>query len=454
MALTVATVPLWVHLSLMTECSVRVERALTSLGPSVPSDPRRDMRLYLALGTALLHTRGVGSPEMAAALTKALELAEWLDDIEYRLRALFGLYVYRFVTGEYRGALVLAEQVAAVAARAADPIDGLIGRRLIGVVLHILGDQAGARRHVEPLVGVDFATARRSYIVRYQFDQRVVTHSFYSRILWVQGFADQAMRVAADLVDYARGTHHLTSQFYALVQAACPVALHAGDLAGAERFVKILSELATEQAQETWSIWAQCFEGVLLIKRRKSPAGTRLLRAGLDALPEVAFHYHKTAFLAELAEGLGGAGELDQGLTVVNDALARAERLEEGWLLPEILHKKGELLLRGGARGAPGEAERSFRQALERARGQDALAWEVRSATSLARLWQRQRRPAQARKLLAPVYRRFTEGFDTADLLSAKALLRDLDYSRGYSLAGHITGAEVASAPVDEAGDG
>jgi predicted ATPase/DNA-binding SARP family transcriptional activator len=426
LALTVAAVPLWVHLSQMTECCARVERALASRGATGSSDARRDMRLYLALGTALLHTRGVGSPEMAAALATSLQLAEGLDDTEYRLRALFELYVHRFVTGDFRGALALAEQVVAVAARTADPTDALIGRRLIGVVRHILGDQAEAQRHVEPLVGVDFSAGRRSYIARYQFDQRVVTHSFYARIRWVQGFADQAMRVAAEVVDYARDMDHVTSQFYALVQAAAPIALYAGDLTRAERFVKLLTGLAVAQAQEPWSIWAQCYQGVLLVKRAEYLAGSRLLQAGLAGLPEVAFHYHKTWFLAELAEGLGGAGPVRDGLAVIDGALARAEQREEGWLLAELLRKKGELLLLDGAPDAAAEAEECFQQALERARGQDALAWELRSGTSLARLWERRRRPALARRVLQPIVRRFTEGFDTADLQAARALLGQL----------------------------
>src|SRR6266852_2654446 len=152
-ALAAATVPLWAHLSLLTECRARVEQAIAALGRQVPSDPRRDMRLYLALGHAIMHTRGSGGPEMNAALTKALELAEIIDDARYRLGAIFGLYAHRLTTGEYRGALGLAEKFRTVAAEAADRSDVPIGSRLIGQALHILGDQPGARRHLEPLVG-------------------------------------------------------------------------------------------------------------------------------------------------------------------------------------------------------------------------------------------------------------------------------------------------------------
>ena len=129
---------------------------------------------------------------------------------------------------------------------------------------------------------------------------------------------------------------------------------------------------------------------------------------------------------AELAEGLAATGELERTLSTVREAIGRAERSEEGWCLAELRRKEGELLLLTGASSARGDAERSFRQAVQLARRQGALSWELRAATSLARLYHRQDRPVQARKTLAPVVRRFTEGFRTADLVSANVLLRSL----------------------------
>ncbi len=425
-AVTVAAVPLWTHLSLMKECCARVEHAIATLGPHVPPDPRRDMRLFLALGTALLHTSSVGSPEMTVALTKALKLAEDLDDTEYRLRALFGLYVYRFITGDYRGALAIAEIFATIAAKADDPTNALIGSRLIGAALHILGDQSGARRHVERLVGADLASTRRSHIIRYQFDQSVVTNCYHARILWLQGFPDQALRITQGTIEDPRTAEHLISLLYALVQAACPLALYAGDLVLADRFVEMILDLSAKHGLNLWHVWGECFEGVLLIKRGDCIAGSRRLRAALAGLPEAAFHLHNTSFLAELAEGLGGAGQIGEGLAVIDHAIARAEHKEERWLFAELLRKKGELLVLDGAPAAAMRAEDHFQQALDWARRQTVLSWELRGATSLARLWHQRHRTSQARKLLTPVYRRFTEGFKTADLVAAKALLDTL----------------------------
>jgi predicted ATPase/DNA-binding winged helix-turn-helix (wHTH) protein len=424
-ALTVATVPLWMDLALIAECRLRVEQSIAHLEAEVPADAGRDMRLFLALGITALHAPDPGSPTMVAALTKALELAESLDDTEYRLRAMWGLYICRFRTGDYRSALTLAEQFRTVAAQTADPFDDLIGDPLIGIVLHIQGDQPGARRHIEPLVSADFAPGRRSHILRYQYDQRVVTHCHYAKILWLQGFADQAMHIAEGIVDYARTEDHVLSLLYALVQGACAIAVNSGDLATADRYVKRVEDLAVKHGLEAWRMWGQSFEGVLLIKRGDSAAGSRLLGAALRGFPEGALYLNRNLF-AELAEGFGAAGQIAEGVALVDGVLARVERTEEHWCLAELRRMRGELLLLRDSPSAAAEAEGCFRQALDVARRQDALSWELRAATSLARLWHRQHRTSQARNLLAPVYRRFTEGFGTADLVAAKALLAAL----------------------------
>jgi predicted ATPase len=131
-------------------------------------------------------------------------------------------------------------------------------------------------------------------------------------------------------------------------------------------------------------------------------------------------------FLAELAVGLGGSGLIADGLAMVDKALARAEQTGARWYLAELLRTKGELLLLGRLPTGVETAEACFQQALDVARGQGALSWELRAATSLAGLWHGQRRVSQARKVLSPVYRRFTEGFGNADLVAAKTLLDSL----------------------------
>ena len=424
-ALTVVTVPLWMHVALVAECRARVEQAIAQRG-RITADPRRDMQLFLALGLAILHSPDTGSAAMVDALTQALALAESLDDTEHRLRALFALYVYRVVVGEYRAALGLAERMRAASAELGDPIEALIGARFVGTILHLLGDQPAARRHVEPMLAADFAPTRQQHIVRYQWDQRVVTQSFYARIVWLQGDVDRAMRMADDMVEYARRAGHVISLVYGLAQAACLIAIYTGDLATADRYVRLIHELTVKHGLEAWSAWGRVLEGILLIKRGRSVDGAALLGRELDGHPIVTFHMQANLFRAELAEGLAAAGQPARALATLREALGRAVRSEEGWCLAELLRREGELLLLTGASSASGDAERCFRQAVEVARRQGALAWELRAATSLARLYHRQDRPVPARKTLAPVVRRFTEGFRTADLVNANVLLRSL----------------------------
>ena len=420
-ALTVAAVPLWVHLSLMEECRGRVERALS--GPAESRDARRNMQLYAALGAALFLTKG-SCPEMVAAWTSAFEIAESLDDADYRLRALWGLFIGCTTSGRYRAALAVAERFCAYAAKTTDPADGPIGDRLVGLALLVLGDQEGARWHIERMLGR--YVARSSHIIRFHYDQRLLAHSYHSRILWLQGFADQAMRSLECHVGDPRASDHPVSLAAALLQSACPVALFVGDLTLAERYVKALMDLSARHALELWNLAGRCFGGVLLVKRGEIGAGLELLRTAFARVPQNAFSLLYTPFLAEIADALGREGKAAEGLSLVDEALGRSERNEERWCIAELLRIKGELIQREGAPQAATAAEQHFLDSLDWARRQGALSWELRTSTSLARLQHEQGRIQKARELLTPVYGRFTEGFETSDLMAAKGLLDQL----------------------------
>jgi predicted ATPase len=417
-ALTVAAVPLWVHLSLMEECRGRVERALS--GPAESRDARRNMQLHAALGAVLFLTKGSG-PETLAAWTSVFEIAESLDDVDYRLRALWGLFVDCITSGRYRAALAVAERFCTCAAKSTDPADGPIGDRLVGVALLALGDLEGARRHIERMLSG--YVARGSHIIRFQYDQRVVARSYHSHVLWLQGFADQAMRSVECQVVNARASDHPVSLSHALLQAACPVALLVRDLTLAERYVKAIMDLSARHAVELWNVGGRCFAGMLLIKRGNIGAGLELLRTAFARVPENAFNLLYILFLDEIADALGRDGKAAEGLSTIDEALARSERTEERWCVAELLRIKGELILRKGAPQAATAAEEHFLRSLDWARRQGALSWELRTSTSLARLQHGQGRVAEARSLLQSVYDRFSEGFDTVDLKTAKTYL-------------------------------
>jgi predicted ATPase/DNA-binding winged helix-turn-helix (wHTH) protein len=444
-ALTVASVPLWLQLSLMEECRRYVERALSSVGSGTNRDLSRELQLYSALGASLMYTKGP-VPETAAAWTRTLEIAQTLDDTEYRLRALWGLFPYRICSREYRAALALARNFCSLAANSADPADRLIGDGMTGIALHHLGDQTGARRHIEHQVSRYMAPDRRSHSVRFLFDHRVTGGVFLARILWLQGFPDQAMRISRAILEDTRAIDHTVSLCYALCVAACSVPLFVGDFVAVERSVTMLLDYSAKHVLVFWHAWARCLEGTLFIKRGDVKTGLRLLRTALDELREAKLALPTTIFVSALAEGLAGVGQVAEAIATIDEALARSERNEERWYVPELLRVRGELILREDAPDATPVAEDHFRQALRWARRQGALSWELRAATSLARLWRDQNRTKAAREILVPVYDRFTEGFETTDLKAARCLLDGLQPSRRREVAIGTLAFPLASA--------
>jgi hypothetical protein len=253
---------------------------------------------------------------------------------------------------------------------------------------------------------------------------RTVTGSLVP-VLWLQGFPDQAMAMARAYVEDAHATGHQVSLCWALY-AACPIALAIGDLATADRFVAMLHERSSRHAPGFLQALAHGLHGELLIKRGEADRGVQRLRIALDELRASGFVLRRPALLGTLAEGLAAAGRVAEGLQAVKAALAQCERSEEMWNIAELLRIEGELLWLEGTPQAIAAAEDRFRQALVWARRQEASSWELRCATSFARLLNEQRRTGEARQLLSVAYERFTEGFETADLKAAKALLASL----------------------------
>ena len=407
-ALTAAAVPLWVYLSLIEERRRRVERALAALAGT---DARLEMKLQAALGASLGWIGGAVI-EMGSAWTRTLELAESLGDVDHQLRALWGLWL----TSD-RDALALAQQFSALAST---PADRLIADQMVGCSYHWRGNQSDARRHLERVIAnKDIAVDR---IVRFHLDQQPA--SILARVLWLQGLPDQAMAMAERLVEHAKADDHANSLCHALAFGACPIALWAGNLDLAERYTGFFHETSSRHNLTHWHPADRAHRGVLLLKRGDLQAGLPQLRAAFEELRAVPPGY-RFMFIAELAESLA-VRQMSGGLATIEEAIDRAEHTAEGWIIAELLRIKGELLRLDGALGAADSAENCFRQALQLARTQDALSWELRAATSMARLLRDQHRSGDAAAILRRVYSRFTEGFDTADLKSARELLEVL----------------------------
>jgi predicted ATPase len=256
----------------------------------------------------------------------------------------------------------------------------------------------------------------------------VGAHGYLARTLWLLGYPNQAMRAAESSIEAARATNHALNLCFALTYFGCPVALLVGDLALAELNVCLLLDHSKRHGLAMWYAYGRSHQGLLSMKRGDVAEGLGLLRSSLDEIggPEFAFFRRLATWMDVRAEALAYAGEIDDALDALVETTEAVERAEEFWILPELLRRKGELLMVREASGDAMVAEDHFKQALDCARRQGALSWELRAATSLARLWYGQNRRTEALALLEPVYDRFTEGFDTADLKAAKALLDTL----------------------------
>ncbi len=426
-ALTVAAIPLWLQLPMIDECRARVEQVFASLerqtgAGEVPIDARDEMKLQAALGASLLFTIGA-TPAARQASTAALRLAESLGDTEHQLRALWELWVHHTNTGELAAAQAVARRFYALALEDADPATLPIADRMMGMSYHYLGDQTNAWRHIERMLSADVDPRRRSPLIRFWFDQKVAGRIALARILWLRGFADQAWRTVRTAVGDAEALADPATLCYALCHGGCLVALWVGNLAAAERYAEMLLDHSRKHGFAVWNDFASRLRGVVLVKTGDLDGGAPLLRAGLHEITEPNSNLWFLTTLTQMAEALGHAGRVADGLATVERGIERSQR---GWLAPELLRIKGELLLLQGTTGTTEAVEDVFRQALDGAREQGSLSWELRAATSLARLLLNQGRPADATACLQPIYDRFTEGFSTADLIAAKQLLDDL----------------------------
>jgi hypothetical protein len=355
------------------------------------------------------------------AWSRAAELAEELNDSEYRIRSLWGLWLGRYLKGDQQGALQIALRFATLPDGAVEAADRFVGERILGVTLHILGDQISARVHIENMLRGYVAPPGQVHILRYHYDQHVAARAFHAQVLWLLGFPDQAMAVSNRALDDAMKLGHDFSLFYVLVHAVCPVTLERGDFGVAEELISRMF-----QRSETYGlmrVWGQCYAGALGIRRLDTASGLSLLRDGLKGFAKSYLHYRHVFFLGNMALGLFDAGDHRGALAIIDEALHQSERSDGRWYIAELMRIKGELVLRQNEPEAAVSAEALFSSSLDWSRKQNALSWELRTATSFARLMKQQGRGNEARELLEPIYLRFTEGFATKDLVEARLLL-------------------------------
>lgn len=393
--LMAASTLVWIELSLLDEQRLWILRALPGI-----QDEAHEMRLQAALGNALFHLNGAHRDALAA-FARAYELAGRLGDIVQQARTYSGLCANHLLDGDYAGALAVGIAFEAQLRPADPPVAHLILDRMMSLTLHFCGQQARARVHAERVYRQPATPQHNTRNSGVHYDQRVAAATVLSRISWLEGFPDQALRFAHEAVARALAIDHPISLCYALSVGACPVAFWVGDRASAAGFLALLTERAARHGLMQWQSWARHYAWV--------GAGNAMAAAAGHRLPPGP----QAEMLSTLLPHLVGAAEFE-----------RAEQGHAGWCAAELLRLKGESLLRAGAPASV--AESVFRQSLELAARQNAVAWTLRSATSLARLLAEAQRPEEAQHLLGGAYHRFSEGLETPDLVAARQLLASL----------------------------
>jgi adenylate cyclase len=298
----------------------------------------------------------------------------------------------------------------------------MAAHRALGTTLFFMGGLDAAHRHLTQGSALYNLQQHRSSVFRHGEDAGVVCLSRGAWVLWLLGYPDQAFARSHEARILAQQLAHPFSLGYALSAAAKFHQLRREAHYTQECAAAVLS-LAQEQGFSHWLAYGACYRGWALAQQAgQTKEGIEQIPQGLGAYRATGAEVARSSFLALLAEAHGTLGEPEAGLTVLVEARTLAETTGDRWYDSELYRLQGALLLQRSSDNAT-EAETCFHHAIHIAQNQSAKSWELRAATSLARLWQQQGKRQEAHDLLAPVYHWFTEGFDTADLQDAKALL-------------------------------
>lgn len=391
--LVAASAPLWFHLSLVDEYASRADRALSARERS--RNDAAELKVLVALGSALYNTHG-SVPGALAAYDRALEVAGRLDDADGRRRALFGTWQYHLNRGDYAIALTIVEVFERFAATAGDP--EFLGPRMALIVRTYRGELAGASALIDEVLQRHPVRTTRGY-AGLEYDPRVMAQAMLARVRWLEGYPDQAARLARASLDEALALDHAMSICVAAALGACPVALWSGDREAAAGALDILVERSTSSRLRQWHRYSQVYAHA--IESRGGPAR-------IDPVARSSWSHRQREELFVVVDGV-----VDPGL------VERARSGEPTWCAAEIVRREAvRVLADDDALG-----RELLARSLELARAQGCPAWELRTATSLAGVatTAAERREASAR--LEAIMARYTEGTATADVRAASAQL-------------------------------
>jgi predicted ATPase len=394
--------------------------------PETRERKQLELDIHVTLTAALIAGKGYADPEVFAALERANRLVTETASVgtPVHFSVLYGLWVFDMAGGDVASALEHATDFLSIAQ--SQPLSGplLIGHRILASSLMCNGDYRAALAHFETAASLYRPEEHHDDALRYGQDIGVAAIVQLSWALWHRGYPDQSARAADRALAYSRELGHAHTLSHALWYAGMTAAF-ARDVATVYAHSNDCVALASEHGFALWKAFGRILQGWADAQRGEATTGIALICDGLAAAEATGTRGYIPLNLTLLAEALALAGKIEEGLAALDDALAKAAVSDERGWSAEIHRVRGEFTVRL-AHPDPAKAEDSFRTALAIAREQGTRGYELRAATSLARLWREHGRRGEARELLAPLYGWFTEGFDTADLKDAKALLDEL----------------------------
>jgi predicted ATPase len=397
--------------------------------PDTPARGQQELTLQLALSNALLPVMGIASPEMEKTVTRARELCQQLGETPQLFPVLFRLMVFYLNRGELQTTHGLAEQMMRLAQSVQDGLLLSLAHMALGVTLHHLGDLTSARTLLEQAITLYDPQKHLRSTVGIYFDPRVLCRSYASWTLWYQGYPDQGLKRTHEALALAEGLSHPFTLTETLAFAAAFHSLRREWQIAREQAEAVMT-LAIEQGFPYWLAYGTTVWGEVLTEQDQVEEGIAQMQQGMAALRATGAEMSRTIRLPLLAAAHAKVGRVEEGLSVVAEALAFVDKTGAWVNEVELYRLKGELTLqsKGPSLKSTGEeeAEACFHKAIVIAWRQQAKSLELRAVMSLSRLWQQQGKKDEARQLLAEIYGWFTEGFDTKDLQEAKALLEEL----------------------------
>jgi class 3 adenylate cyclase/predicted ATPase len=393
--------------------------------PDTPARAGQELDLLIAQGGALTAAKGYSAAETGRVYARARELCHLLGEAGRLHSLLFGEWLFRMVRADHAAAQEIGEELLRLGEEDRDGgIARLLGLRAVGISLLWRGNPSAAREHLERMLVLYDPERHRSLASLYVYDPRLPCLAGLCVALFQLGYPQQALARCHEAISEAERLAHPPGLAYTL-HHACLFEYARRNPAGVRRRAAALVALCAEQGFPFWAASGAIFQGWSVAEQGWPAEGAARIEEGIAAYRASGAATSLPCLLALLADARRVSGQLEEAIALLREALDRSEASGERWFEAELHRIKGDVLLRA-PEVDPAEAETCLRKAIEVAQRQGARLWELRAATSLARLWGDQGRRAEAHDLLAPVYGWFTEGFDTADLKDAKALLDEL----------------------------